>query len=194
MKMPDIKQGLTIIAVSGAITVGMLNPSFALAKPVMKEVSALPYILDKEIYRDPRSKVAHRYEKHQYARTSVDLQPDGTFVIITRFENGKRLDGDNLYCLVEFLDAEGTVIQFRDGGGQLLSAMLQTAGLNPHRKRNVKSSGALKPEDAAKVHWVKFRYGHFDSVNDAKICRKSLVLAKAAGAIPSALMPVARCY
>lgn len=134
---------------------GLCAASFA--NPVVRDIDSLPYVLNSEKAGRPTSKIAHKFEEHDFAHTGISLRPDGNVSVETRFENGKSAEADHFYCRIELLDA----------GEKLVAAARQEAGLNAGRERTVAVKVKLTPQQITLVKKVRLTYGHFDLTEDA---------------------------
>lgn len=125
----------------------------ALAKPVWKEVKSLPY----------SSKPSHRFEKHQYAYTQIAIDEDGSLLVKTVFENGKKVDGDHFYCRIELFNASTNLIAVaRQEVG------VDARGLGKPVRRTRIARGKIGSNKISDIRFVRLTYGHFDEVDDAK--------------------------
>lgn len=151
---------------------GLCVVSFA--DPIVREVSSLPYVLNSEKSGRPTSKIAYKFEEHDFAHTGISIRPDGAVSVETRFENGKTAAADHFYCRIELLD----------GQEKVLAAARQEAGLNAGRERTVAAKTKLTPQQVTLVKKVRLTYGHFDLTDDAKFWKQ---VREAAPVAPAAV-------
>jgi len=142
------------------------------------QIDELPYVRDDMRYEyqlpaelKGRSCASHRYEKHQYARTCLVLDADGFLQVSTRFENGKTIDGDHMYAIVEFCDADGEPV----------AVVTQRSGLDPGDKKWKDSQGTVPSHVLDQIASVTIEYGHFDKVSDVILWKGVAAALSAAG-------------
>lgn len=144
----------------------------SVANPVVREVASLPYVLNSEKSGRPTSKVAYKFEEHDFAHTGISIRADGTVSVDTRFENGKSAEADHFYCRIELLD----------GDEKIIAAARQEAGLNAGRERTVAAKTKLTPQQVTLVKKVRLTYGHFNLTDDTRFWKQ---VREAAQAVPA---------